>query len=153
MTSVRPRAELTRGGGSTSSAGWGRRSLDQEPGAVYRAAVAPRFSVSQITTINWPFERDLEAFVAAGVPGIGVSPMPHFKSQPRRGPMDDDVVIEISNVWKIFGVKPELALKAIHERGLTKAEVLAEFNAVVGVADVSLNVKRGETVGTRIRVG
>ena len=58
--------------------------------------------------------------------------------------MDDDVVIEISNVWKIFGPKPELALKAIHERGLTKAEVLAEFNAVVGVADVSLDVKRGE---------
>jgi glycine betaine/proline transport system ATP-binding protein len=58
--------------------------------------------------------------------------------------MDDDVVIEISNVWKIFGAKPEQALKAIHERGLTKAEVLAEFNSVVGVADVSLNVKRGE---------
>jgi glycine betaine/proline transport system ATP-binding protein len=58
--------------------------------------------------------------------------------------MDDDVVIEISNVWKIFGAKPEVALKAIHDRGLTKAEVLAEFNAVVGVADVSLNVKRGE---------
>lgn len=58
--------------------------------------------------------------------------------------MDDDVVIEISNVWKIFGAKPELALKAIHERGLNKAEVLAEFNAVVGVADVSLDVKRGE---------
>lgn len=58
--------------------------------------------------------------------------------------MDDDVVIEISNIWKIFGAKPELALKAIHDRGLTKAEVLAEFNAVVGVADVSLNVKRGE---------
>jgi glycine betaine/proline transport system ATP-binding protein len=58
--------------------------------------------------------------------------------------MNDDVVIEISNVWKIFGAKPELALKAIHERGLSKAEVLAEFNAVVGVADVSLDVKRGE---------
>ncbi|MGJ8604279.1 MAG: quaternary amine ABC transporter ATP-binding protein [Marivita sp.] len=58
--------------------------------------------------------------------------------------MNDDVVIEISNVWKIFGARPELALKAIHERGLTKAEVLAEFNAVVGVADVSLDVKRGE---------
>ena len=58
--------------------------------------------------------------------------------------MNDEVVIEISNVWKIFGAKPELALKAIHERGLTKAEVLAEFNSVVGVADVSLDVKRGE---------
>lgn len=55
-----------------------------------------------------------------------------------------DRVIEISNVWKIFGGRPQLALKAIQERGLTKAEVLAEFNAVVGVADVSLSVNRGE---------
>mmetsp|Transcript_27060 Transcript_27060/g.49231 ORF Transcript_27060/g.49231 Transcript_27060/m.49231 type:complete len:352 (+) Transcript_27060:2192-3247(+) len=58
--------------------------------------------------------------------------------------MSQDTVIEISNVWKIFGAKPEAALQAIRDRGLTKAEVLAEFNAVVGVADVSLTVNRGE---------
>ncbi len=58
--------------------------------------------------------------------------------------MHDDTVIEISNVWKIFGAKPEAALQAIRDRGLTKAEVLREFNAVVGVADVSLSVNRGE---------
>jgi glycine betaine/proline transport system ATP-binding protein len=58
--------------------------------------------------------------------------------------MLDDTVIDISNVWKIFGAKPDLALKAIRDRGLSKSEVLAEFNAVVGVADVSLTVKRGE---------
>ncbi|MEM6276416.1 MAG: betaine/proline/choline family ABC transporter ATP-binding protein [Pseudomonadota bacterium] len=58
--------------------------------------------------------------------------------------MIQDTVIEISNVWKIFGDKPEEALAAIRERGLTKAQVLAEFNAVVGVADVSLSVNRGE---------
>jgi sugar phosphate isomerase/epimerase len=39
---------------------------------VYRPAV-PRFSVSQITTLGWPFERDVAALVAAGVAGIGVS--------------------------------------------------------------------------------
>ncbi len=55
-----------------------------------------------------------------------------------------DTVIEISNVWKIFGGRPDAALAAIRERGLTKAQVLEEFNAVVGVADVSLDVKRGE---------
>ncbi len=58
--------------------------------------------------------------------------------------MGDDTVIKISNVWKIFGAKPEVALQAIRERGLSKAEVLAEFNCVVGVADVSLSVNRGE---------
>jgi sugar phosphate isomerase/epimerase len=33
----------------------------------------PRFSVSQITTIGRPFEDDLAAFAAAGVPAVGVS--------------------------------------------------------------------------------
>ena len=58
--------------------------------------------------------------------------------------MSDDTVIKISNVWKIFGAKPEIALQAIRDRGLTKAEVLAEYNCVVGVADVSMSVNRGE---------
>jgi len=58
--------------------------------------------------------------------------------------MSDETVVEISNVWKIFGAKPEVALQAIKAEGLTKAEVLAQHNAVVGVADVSLEVKRGE---------
>jgi sugar phosphate isomerase/epimerase len=32
-----------------------------------------RFSMSQVTTLGWPFERDLEAYAAAGVPAVGVS--------------------------------------------------------------------------------
>ncbi len=58
--------------------------------------------------------------------------------------MSDESVIEISNVWKIFGDRPEAALKSIREKNLSKAEVLAEFDAVVGVADVTLSVNRGE---------
>ncbi|MCV6598656.1 MAG: betaine/proline/choline family ABC transporter ATP-binding protein [Mangrovicoccus sp.] len=58
--------------------------------------------------------------------------------------MIPEPVIEISNVWKIFGAKPEAALQAIRERGLSKADVLEEYNAVIGVADVSLSVSRGE---------
>ncbi|EBA03210.1 glycine betaine/L-proline transport ATP-binding protein [Rhodobacterales bacterium HTCC2150] len=58
--------------------------------------------------------------------------------------MSDAPLIEISNVWKIFGAKPEVALRAIREEGLTKAQVLAKHSAVVGVADVSLTVNRGE---------
>ena len=58
--------------------------------------------------------------------------------------MTDDTVISISNVWKVFGDNAQTALAAIRDRGLSKAEVLSEFNAVVGVADVSLSVKRGE---------
>lgn len=58
--------------------------------------------------------------------------------------MSDDGVIAISNIWKIFGARAQEALAAIRARGLSKAEVLAEFDAVVGVADVSFEVARGE---------
>lgn len=56
----------------------------------------------------------------------------------------EDCMIEVSGVWKIFGAEPEAALKAVEEKGLGKAEVLEQFNAVVGVADVNLSINRGE---------
>jgi glycine betaine/proline transport system ATP-binding protein len=55
-----------------------------------------------------------------------------------------ETAIEISNVWKIFGSRAADALRAIQQDGLGKAEVLETYNAVVGVADVSLDVKKGE---------
>ncbi len=56
----------------------------------------------------------------------------------------EDIVIEVENVWKIFGANSAEAMDAVNNEGLSKAEVLQRFNAVVGVADVSFNVKRGE---------
>lgn len=53
-------------------------------------------------------------------------------------------VISLSNVWKIFGDRADEAMEAIHREQLSKAEVLDRYNAVVGVADVSLDVYRGE---------
>ena len=58
--------------------------------------------------------------------------------------MTSQPVVEISNVWKIFGSRAPEALRAVRDGGLSKAEILSEFNAVVGVADVSLSVSRGE---------
>ncbi len=55
-----------------------------------------------------------------------------------------NTMIEISGVWKIFGNNADAALAAIKQEGLGKSEVLSKFNAVVGVADVSLDVNRGE---------
>jgi glycine betaine/proline transport system ATP-binding protein len=52
--------------------------------------------------------------------------------------------LKISNVWKIFGDKADEALQAIKKEGLTKSQVLEKYNAVVGVADVSFEVKKGE---------
>lgn len=56
----------------------------------------------------------------------------------------DDTVIKIENVWKIFGDRADQAMQAILNDGLTKQQVLEEYNAVIGVADVSLDIKRGE---------
>ncbi len=58
--------------------------------------------------------------------------------------LSGEVALEISNVWKIFGDRADEALEAVRQRGLGKSEVLEEFNAVVGVADVSFNVNKGE---------
>lgn len=57
---------------------------------------------------------------------------------------NDDCVIEVSNIWKIFGDNDQLVLKAIQDKGLSKAEVLDQYNAVVGVADVNFRINRGE---------
>jgi len=35
--------------------------------------VVPRFSLNQVSTLGWTFERDLDAYAAAGVPAIGIS--------------------------------------------------------------------------------
>ena len=55
-----------------------------------------------------------------------------------------DTMIQVENVWKIFGDNADEAMQAIHAGGLSKAQVLERYNAVVGVADVSFDVKRGE---------
>ena len=53
-------------------------------------------------------------------------------------------VVEVRDVWKIFGDNAAEAMAAVKSEGLGKAEVLARYGAVVGVADVSLDVRRGE---------
>jgi len=51
--------------------------------------------------------------------------------------------VRVQNVYKIFGEKPEIALKLLKE-GNTKEEVQAETSQVVGVQDVSFQLKSGE---------
>ena len=55
-----------------------------------------------------------------------------------------DAVIEIENVWKIFGPKAEEAMAAIRSDSLSKAEVLERYDAVVGVKDANFKVAEGE---------
>ena len=53
-------------------------------------------------------------------------------------------LIDCRSVWKVFGKKSDAAIRAIAERGLGKTEVLKEFGCVVGVANVSLTLNKGE---------
>ncbi|WP_105385007.1 quaternary amine ABC transporter ATP-binding protein [Neorhizobium alkalisoli] len=56
----------------------------------------------------------------------------------------NDVLLDCQNVWKIFGAKSSAAVKAVSDRGLSKKQVLQDFDCVVGVSDASLQVRRGE---------
>jgi len=56
----------------------------------------------------------------------------------------NDVLLDCQNVWKIFGARSSAAVKAVSERGLSKKQVLQDFDCVVGVSDASLQVRRGE---------
>ena len=58
--------------------------------------------------------------------------------------MVSEDVIALDGVWKIFGQRADEAMQAVKERGLTKPEVLEEFGCVVGIADCSFSVPRGE---------
>ncbi len=56
----------------------------------------------------------------------------------------DENVVVANNVWKIFGDRAKEALEAIRKDNLSKAEVLEQYGAVVGVKDVSISVNKGE---------
>tara|TARA_B110000503_G_scaffold9033_1_gene12270 strand:- start:184 stop:1236 length:1053 start_codon:yes stop_codon:yes gene_type:complete len=55
-----------------------------------------------------------------------------------------DSAIEIKNVWKVFGNNSEEALNAIQNKHISKQEALEKYNSVIGVSDVSFDVKKGE---------
>ena len=52
--------------------------------------------------------------------------------------------IEINNVYKIFGPRPDSVLKMVQE-GATKEDVLEKTGHTVGLDNVSLKIEEGET--------
>lgn len=58
--------------------------------------------------------------------------------------LESDAAVECRGLWKIFGERADESMSAVRARGLGKDEVLSEFGCVVGVADVSFSVRRGE---------
>jgi glycine betaine/proline transport system ATP-binding protein len=55
-----------------------------------------------------------------------------------------DALIDCRSLWKIFGDRAPEAIQAVTRQGASKAEVLRNFNCVVGVQSASLQVHRGE---------
>ena len=55
-----------------------------------------------------------------------------------------ETAIAIQGVWKIFGGRDSEVIAAVEQHNISKQEVLERFDCVIGVADVSLEVKRGE---------
>tara|TARA_B100001741_G_scaffold311835_1_gene313821 strand:- start:3579 stop:4643 length:1065 start_codon:yes stop_codon:yes gene_type:complete len=52
--------------------------------------------------------------------------------------------IQIKNVWKVFGNTSKEALDAIQNQKISKTDALEKYNSVIGVSDVSFDVKSGE---------
>ena len=52
--------------------------------------------------------------------------------------------IKIENVWKVFGNTSKQAIDAIQNKGISKTEALEKYNSVIGVSNVSFDVKQGE---------
>ena len=55
-----------------------------------------------------------------------------------------DSAIKIENVWKVFGNISSKALDAIQNQKISKTVALEKYNSVIGVSDVSFDVKQGE---------
>ena len=55
-----------------------------------------------------------------------------------------EAAIQIQNVWKIFGNTSQDALDAIQNKKISKQEALEKYNSVIGVSDVSFDIKKGE---------
>ncbi|SES94327.1 quaternary amine ABC transporter ATP-binding protein [Paracoccus homiensis] len=58
--------------------------------------------------------------------------------------MAKDIAIDARGVWKVFGKRADEAMAALRTEGIGKAEVLERFNCVVGVADATFQIERGE---------
>ena len=74
-------------------------------------------------------------------------PMKNLKSAAEKETNNPNIhfdPIQCNNLWKIYGQAEEKALAAIKKESLDKTQVKERFGCVVGVANASFSVKRGE---------
>lgn len=58
--------------------------------------------------------------------------------------MENEKVVQLTDVWKIFGPRADEAMAAVKSEGIGKPEVLERYGCVVGVQAASFEVSRGE---------
>lgn len=68
---------------------------------------------------------------------------PHINANSELSPSSQTALLEVKNLFKIFGDEPEKAFPFI-EKGFSKDEIFEQTGATVGVKDVSLSVNAGE---------
>lgn len=59
------------------------------------------------------------------------------------GAPDSDVAVRVEGLWKVFGGNPKQALEK-HLRDLSKSELQARTGSIIGLRNVSFEVKTGE---------
>lgn len=59
-------------------------------------------------------------------------------------PATPETVVSVRGLWKIFGEREAEALQAIRRHDLSKNELLERYGCILGVADASFEVRRGE---------
>jgi glycine betaine/proline transport system ATP-binding protein len=64
--------------------------------------------------------------------------------QTRGSALLPETVVEFRGVWKIFGERPDKAFEDIRANGISKEAALEKYDCVIGVSDVSFDVRRGE---------
>ena len=59
--------------------------------------------------------------------------------------IERETKIAIHSLYKVFGPNPDAALNAVQEDGLSKPELLKHHNHVLGLEDINVDVKAGES--------
>ncbi len=57
---------------------------------------------------------------------------------------ESEAVVELTDVWKVFGNRAKETIEAAKTNGLSKPEALEKFGTVIGVREASFSVSRGE---------
>jgi glycine betaine/proline transport system ATP-binding protein len=58
--------------------------------------------------------------------------------------MEEDIVIEVNNLYKIFGHNPRERAMPLVEKGLSKAEILEKTGCTLGINNASFTVRKRE---------